>query len=74
MNYRKGEGVRLLSIKQEEEQQKWEEMDRKQKFYDWADRNQYTLIIGGWATSLALAGAIISRDKYVLFLSCHVCS
>lgn len=56
----------MLSIKQEEEQQKWEEMTQKQKFADWADRNQYTLILGGWATSLALAGAIISRDKYVL--------
>jgi predicted DNA-binding antitoxin AbrB/MazE fold protein len=61
--YREGEGVRLLSIKQEEENEKWEKMTQKEKFADWADRHQYTLILGGWASSLALAGGIISRDK-----------
>ncbi|KAF9464824.1 hypothetical protein BDZ94DRAFT_1320699 [Collybia nuda] len=58
-----GEGVRLLSVKQEEEKQRWEQLSRKEKFADWADRNQYTLILGGWATSLGVAGLIISRDK-----------
>jgi len=35
------------------------------KVGDWSYRHQYTLIMGGWATSLGVAGAIISRNKCV---------
>ncbi|KAG5639684.1 hypothetical protein H0H81_005867 [Sphagnurus paluster] len=58
-----GEGVRFLNGRQMEEDARWEELSTKDKIGDWADRHQYSLILGGWASSLAFAGAIISRDK-----------
>lgn len=60
---RHGEGLRLLSDKQAQDELRWEQLSAQDKFADWADRHQYTIILGGWASSLALAGAIISRDK-----------
>jgi len=39
-------------------------MTMRQKVGDWAFRHQYSIILGGWAGSLALAGAIIARNKY----------
>ncbi|KAJ6610428.1 hypothetical protein B0H10DRAFT_2060756 [Mycena sp. CBHHK59/15] len=45
-----GDGVRLL--------------DAREDVANWASRHEYSIIIGGWALSLALAGGIISRNKY----------
>ena len=39
-------------------------MSLGEKINDWSLRHQYTLIMGGWAASLGVAGAIISRNKY----------
>ncbi|KAG6856786.1 hypothetical protein H0H87_000754 [Tephrocybe sp. NHM501043] len=58
-----GEGVRFLHGKRLEDDARWEEMSNRDKLADWADRHQYSLILGGWASSLAFAGAVISRDK-----------
>ncbi|GLB34107.1 putative hypoxia induced protein conserved region [Lyophyllum shimeji] len=58
-----GEGVRFLHAAETAQAQRWEELSTKDKLADWAGRHQYTLILGGWASSLAVAGAIISRDK-----------
>ncbi|KAF8239008.1 hypothetical protein L208DRAFT_1240050, partial [Tricholoma matsutake] len=58
-----GEGLRLLDEKIAADKARWEQMTTKEKLGDWADRHQYSIILGGWASSLALAGAIISRDK-----------
>ncbi|KAF8076704.1 hypothetical protein FPV67DRAFT_1472392 [Lyophyllum atratum] len=58
-----GEGVRFLHGRQTAEDTRWEELSTKDKIADWAERHQYSLILGGWASSLALAGALISRDK-----------
>ncbi|KAG5339168.1 Altered inheritance rate of mitochondria protein 38 [Termitomyces sp. T112] len=58
-----GEGVRFLHNKQMTEDSRWEELTTRDKLADWAERHQYSLILGGWASSLAFAGAIISRDK-----------
>ncbi|KAG5648799.1 hypothetical protein DXG03_000148 [Asterophora parasitica] len=59
-----GEGVRFLHGRQIAEEARWDELSTKDKIADWSDRHQYSLILGGWASSLAFAGAIISRDKF----------
>ncbi|KAG6840644.1 hypothetical protein C0991_005367 [Blastosporella zonata] len=58
-----GEGVRFIHGRQMADDARWEELSTRDKLGDWADRHQYSLILGGWASSLAFAGAIISRDK-----------
>ncbi|KAG9311451.1 hypothetical protein JVU11DRAFT_8566 [Chiua virens] len=35
------------------------------KVLDWTTRHQYSIILGSWALSMAAAGAIVSRDKYL---------
>ncbi|KAF8646377.1 hypothetical protein AX16_007243 [Volvariella volvacea WC 439] len=59
-----GEGMRILDEKQLQEERRWQSMSFRDKFEDWADRHQYTIILGGWAASMGIAGAIISRNKY----------
>jgi len=48
-----------------EAETRWQKMSFWDKVGDWSYRHQYTLIMGGWATSLSVAGAIISRNKFV---------
>lgn len=59
--------MRILDEKAVQEDARWTALSVKDKVGEWADRHQYTIIMGGWAASLALAGLIISRDKYVAF-------
>ncbi|KAG2013252.1 hypothetical protein CC2G_010183 [Coprinopsis cinerea AmutBmut pab1-1] len=59
-----GEGSRILDQKEVEAAKRWDKMSFGEKLGDWSFRHQYTLILGGWAGSLALAGGIISRNKY----------
>jgi len=46
------------------EQKRWDKLPLKEKIGEFALKYQYTLIMGGWAGSLGLAAAIISRNKY----------
>jgi len=55
--------VRLLDAKEVHEAKMWDRMTLSQKIGDWGFRHQYSIIMGGWAGSLAIAGAIISRQK-----------
>lgn len=48
-----------------EEEFRWRTLTPSQKLKDWTIRNQYSVLAGGWALSMAVAGAIIARDKYV---------
>ncbi|KIK67606.1 hypothetical protein GYMLUDRAFT_256478 [Collybiopsis luxurians FD-317 M1] len=59
-----GEGAQILNERERQLQQKWETMTPRQKISDWASRHEYSIILGSWALSLGVAGAIISRDKY----------
>ncbi|KIM46505.1 hypothetical protein M413DRAFT_316758 [Hebeloma cylindrosporum] len=59
-----GASVRLLDEKEVQESKTWDSMSLMQKVGDWGFRHQYSIILGGWAGSLAIAGAIISRQKY----------
>lgn len=60
---REGASVRLLDDKEVQEAKMWDRMSLSQKIGDWGFRHQYSIIMGGWAGSLAIAGAIISRQK-----------
>lgn len=57
--------MRILDEKEQEAEKRWESLSTGDKIADWADRHQYSLIMGSWAASMAVAGAIISRDKYI---------
>ena len=50
-----------------EEVKRWNNMSFTEKIGDFTARRQYSLIIGGWATSLGVAATIISRNKYQTF-------
>ncbi|KAL0950150.1 hypothetical protein HGRIS_010146 [Hohenbuehelia grisea] len=59
-----GESVKILEEKEVKEEARWESLDTSSKLKDWALRHQYSLIVGGWALSLGVAGAVLYRDKY----------
>lgn len=61
---REGESVRILDHKEASAMQRWDSMSLGEKIGDWSFRHQYSLIFGGWAGSLAVAGLAISRNKY----------
>lgn len=67
--HREGQGLRILDEKQLRDEKRWQSLTFKDKVGDWAARHEYSIILGGWAASLGLAGAIISRNKCVLFSS-----
>lgn len=56
--------MRILDQKELERMKQWDSLTLGQKIGDWSMRHQYTLIMGGWASSLGVAAAIISRNKY----------
>jgi len=63
----KGDSLRVIDEKALEEVKRWNNMSMTGKLGDFAARRQYSLIIAGWATSLGVAAAIISRNKYQTF-------
>jgi hypothetical protein len=63
VEHREGDGVRLLNLRQQHEMTKWEAMSAGDKIADWAQRHEYSIIVGAWALSLVGSGAIISRNK-----------
>ena len=60
---RTGDHQQILEERQSAEEARWEKLSKTDKIGEWAERHQYSLIMGGWASSLAVAGAIISRDR-----------
>lgn len=54
----------IIEYKGLQEDQRWNRLSLGEKVKDWSLRHQYTLIMGGWAGSLGVAAAIISRNKY----------
>ncbi|KAH0828672.1 hypothetical protein J3R83DRAFT_3039 [Lanmaoa asiatica] len=49
----------------EEEEARFNALSTTDKAFDWASRHQYTIILGSWALSMAAAGAIVAKDKYL---------
>lgn len=73
--YREGEGLRILDEREIQAMKKWDSMSLSDKIGDWSYRHQYSLIMGGWAGSLAIAGAVISRQKWASWadIRCMLC-
>jgi len=59
-----GDGARMLETHEEHVLTRWERMSTGEKVADWAQRHEYSIIVGGWALSLAVAGGIVSRNRY----------
>ncbi|PCH33950.1 hypothetical protein WOLCODRAFT_160477 [Wolfiporia cocos MD-104 SS10] len=59
-----GAGKRELEREERRQQERWSTLDAGQKFREWAMRHQYEVILGSWATSMAIAGAIVMRNKH----------
>jgi len=59
-----GAARELMDEKEFEEETRWQKLSLWDKVGDWSYRHQYSLIMGSWATSLAVAGTIISRNEY----------
>ena len=60
-----GAGKALLEREEREFETGWEHLSTKDKLKDWAMRNQYKVILGSWAASMAIAGTIVMRNRYV---------
>ncbi len=61
---RKGVSRQLLDSAKARETSEWDGLSTKEKFSRWVARHQYQVILGSWATSMAVAGTIIMRDRY----------
>ncbi|KAH9965887.1 hypothetical protein BC827DRAFT_1180666 [Russula dissimulans] len=60
----KGVSRQLLDNAKAREASEWDNLSSKEKFSNWVARNQYKVIVGSWATSMAIAGTIIMRDRH----------
>lgn len=47
-----------------EQEKHWESLGTVDKLKEWAMRNQYKVIVGGWAASMAVAGGIVMANPY----------
>ena len=59
-----GVGQRELVRQGEVAEQRWEELSTGEKIKNWANRNQYGIVGGSWAASMAIAFGIVTRNKY----------
>lgn len=59
-----GAGKALLDDKERKEENRWEALSSGEKMKDWAMRNQYKVIVGSWAASMAIAATIVMRNRY----------
>ncbi|CAL1700997.1 unnamed protein product [Somion occarium] len=59
-----GAGKRELDRSEAKEEARWERLTTKDKLKTWALENQYKVILGSWALSMATAGVIVWRNKY----------
>ncbi|KAI0327759.1 hypothetical protein GY45DRAFT_1088596 [Cubamyces sp. BRFM 1775] len=59
-----GAGKAELEREERIQQARWQTLDTKAKFKEWAMHNQYKIILGSWAASMAVAGTIVMRNRY----------
>jgi len=59
-----GAGMNELQREEAEENKKWSALGTKDKIRQWATQNQYKVIMGSWAVSMAAAGLLVWRDKH----------
>ncbi|KAI0774136.1 hypothetical protein C8Q74DRAFT_1368639 [Fomes fomentarius] len=59
-----GAGKALLDREEAANESRWETLSTAQKLKEWAMRNQYKVILGSWAASMAIAGTIVMRNRH----------
>ncbi|KAJ3488708.1 hypothetical protein NLI96_g2647 [Meripilus lineatus] len=59
-----GAGVDELNRQEKEEEKRWESLGTQEKIKDWAMTNQYKVILGSWAVSMAIAGGLVWRNRH----------
>ncbi|RPD67320.1 hypothetical protein L226DRAFT_529671 [Lentinus tigrinus ALCF2SS1-7] len=59
-----GAGKAVLDREEKATESRWEALNSKEKFRDWAVRNQYKIILGSWAAGMAVAGTVVMRNRY----------
>jgi hypothetical protein len=55
---------RLMTEQERQEALTWSHLSTKEKALRWATNHQYSLIIGGWALGMGVAGALLARNPY----------
>ncbi|CCL99409.1 uncharacterized protein FIBRA_01427 [Fibroporia radiculosa] len=59
-----GAGKLELDRQEKQEISRWTQLNSSEKLKDWATRHQYQIILGSWAASMAVAGAIVMRNRH----------
>ncbi|KAI0698526.1 hypothetical protein C8T65DRAFT_660480 [Cerioporus squamosus] len=59
-----GAGKAVLDREEKATESRWEALSSREKFRDWAMRNQYKIILGSWAAGMAVAGTVVMRNRY----------
>ncbi|KAG9317322.1 hypothetical protein JVU11DRAFT_1520 [Chiua virens] len=55
-------GKSQFERREHEERERWAALNRKDRVAEWAAKHQLSVIMGSWATTLAVAGSITMRD------------
>ncbi|KZT12586.1 uncharacterized protein LAESUDRAFT_739965 [Laetiporus sulphureus 93-53] len=59
-----GAGKRELERSRAAKASRWNRLDTQAKLKEWAISNQYKIIVGSWATSMAIATVVVMRNKH----------
>jgi len=59
------EELERLKTQREKEGKRWGTLGNTEKLKETLNAHRYSIIVGGWATTMAGAWAYISRDKYM---------
>ena len=73
LSHRTGATRRVIESAKRKEESQWQKLTPGQKVLQWAKQNQYSVILGSWAVSMAIAGTIVMRDRYGRLVSSLVC-
>jgi len=57
-------GKATLEAEEVMEEQSWQSLSMREKVGKWAFQNQYGIIAGSWALSMAVASVIIMKDRH----------
>ncbi|KAI0315977.1 hypothetical protein OF83DRAFT_1129385 [Amylostereum chailletii] len=60
----KGASVDLLAKRRSDKEASFERLSTVGRLRQWAIENQYKVILGSWAASMAVAGTLIMRDRH----------
>jgi hypothetical protein len=67
--FRSDVGRKELALQHQREGARLESLKASDRMQDWAKRHQYSILGGSWAASMALASAIVMRDRFGLSIT-----